>query len=118
VHSTDASCSGPHLVTREAEEAPCIASWGQGRNVHDEPAWVRRHALTVGASYYTKDSDLAVEYVGVAQVRDRDGFRMLMVFREVGGTGPMLTLTESDAAASAGFTALGDHLLGWAADGT
>jgi hypothetical protein len=79
--------------------------------VDDEPDWVRRHGLDIGACYFTNDSDLALEYVGVAQIRDRDGFRFIMVFREVGSRGPLLTLGEDDADGSAGFTALGDHLL-------
>jgi hypothetical protein len=82
----------------------------------DGPEWVCRHGLVVGECYVTNDSDLALEYVGVAQVRDRDGFRLVMVFREVGRTGPMLTLDEHDAGRSAGFTALGEHLLGRATD--
>jgi hypothetical protein len=74
------------------------------------PAWIARHDLTVGELYVTKDSDLTLEYLGYAQVRDRYGFRYVMVFREMQRLNPMLTLSEADADACSGFRSLGDQL--------
>lgn len=74
------------------------------------PQWICRHALAVGEFYFTNDSDLVLEYVGYAQVRDQFGFRYVMVFRDQRTPGPLLTLTEPDADECAGFTALADHL--------
>ena len=74
------------------------------------PPWIGRHRLVVGDRYVTKDSDLVLQYLGHAQVRDAFGFRYVMVFRDLRAGLPLLTLGESDADQSAGFTPLGDHL--------
>ena len=74
------------------------------------PAWAARHSLTVGEFYFTNDSDLALEYLGLAQVRDPHGYRLVMVFREVGREQVLLTLGEADAEESRGFTPLADHI--------
>jgi hypothetical protein len=66
--------------------------------------------LTVGEFYFTNDSDLALEYVGLAQVRIDRGIRLVMVFREVGREHLLLTLGEADAEASGGFTPVADHV--------
>lgn len=77
----------------------------------DEPMWIRKHNLDVGGYVVTNDSDLVLQYLGHAQVRDHSGFRYVMVFRDARTPLPLLTLTEDDAALSAGFTPLGDHLV-------
>ena len=74
----------------------------------EEPEWVRRHGLQPGRWYVTRDSDLSVEYVGLAQVKDAFGYRLVMVLRELGRPGHMLTLDENDAGHSAGFRPLDD----------
>jgi hypothetical protein len=75
------------------------------------PSWIAQHRLRSGDFYCTNDSDLVVQYLGHAQIRDDFGFQYVMVFREEGTTGPLLTLVERDAAACAGFTPVADHLL-------
>lgn len=74
------------------------------------PTWIGRHALVPGECYVTNDSDLVLEYMGHAQVRDAFGFRYVMVFRDVREHLPFLTLNEDDADHCAGFTRLGELL--------
>lgn len=76
------------------------------RDADGEPEWVQRHGLHAGRWYVTRDSDLSVEYLGLAQVKDAYGYRLVMVLRELGRPGPMLTLDETDANHSAGFRPL------------
>lgn len=75
------------------------------------PPWVRRHGLVVGDHYVTLDSDLALRYLGHAQVRDAFGFRYVMVFRDLHARLPLLTLNEHDANECGGFVSLADHLV-------
>ena len=74
------------------------------------PGWILRHDLAVGEHYVTADSDLMLQYLGHAQVRDAYGFRLVMVFRDLRVDLPLLTLDEHDADKCAGFVPLGDHL--------
>jgi hypothetical protein len=79
--------------------------------VTDEPLWISQHGLTVGHYYFTNDSDLTLEYIGFAQIRDQHGFRIVMVFRDIDRPQMLLTISETDSNACAGFTPVGDRLL-------
>ena len=75
------------------------------------PEWIARYQLVVGEHYVTLDSDLALRYLGHAQVHDAYGYRYVMVFRDLRAHLPLLTLNETDADASAGFVSLAEHLV-------
>jgi hypothetical protein len=75
-----------------------------------EPEWIERHGLTPGALYHTNDSDLILEFVGVAQVHEDYGMRLVMVFRDAERQGPLLTMGQADSESCGGYTPLGEHL--------